>query len=59
MRNCDFNEPRKPQTYRFYYHSSVTNKEVNVSFEFHNLQSALAFAELPVPGLTFLRYERV
>jgi hypothetical protein len=60
MTNCDYNPPnRKPMQFKFYYLIVETQKEVNVSFEFHTTQSALTFAEMPTPGMIFLRYERL
>jgi hypothetical protein len=45
--------------FKFYYLMVETQKEVSVSFEFHTTKSALTFAEMPTPGMIFLRYERL
>ena len=50
---------RKPMQFRFYYLMTDTQKEINVSFEFHTTKSAETFAAMPVIGMEFLRYERV
>lgn len=57
--NCDFNPPsRKPTPYRYIYLNEATMQEITVTFEFHTAASAQTFAEMEVPGLIFLRYER-